>query len=108
MTELLTFAATFLLVLALALQSLNTNGGHHVAAVFTSVLIGFMQLYVLKTIPVSESWSVDAAYLAGGPLGAVVAMWIHPRTIGKRKGMPAVFRWRRGGPGNINCGADRP
>jgi hypothetical protein len=99
MTAAFTFAATFALVLALAAQSLNTNQGHYRAAFFTSWIIGLMQLYVLKTLPLSTDLLIDLAYLAGGPFGAMAAMWIHPRTIGKKK---------RGRSGNINCGADRP
>lgn len=97
MTAAFTFAATFALVLALAAQSLNTNQGHYRAAFVTSWVIGLMQLYVLKTIPDASDWTIDLAYLAGGPFGAMAAMWLHPRTIGKKK---------RGA--NINCGADRP
>lgn len=84
MTELLTFLAVFGLVFALAFQSLNTNRGHYMAAFVTSWIIGACQLYVLKAIPVSESWTVDLAYLAGGPFGALTAMWLHPRWM-KRK-----------------------
>lgn len=84
MTELWTFAATFGLVFALAFQSLNTNRGHYLAAFITSFVIGAFQLFVLKTIPVSQSIPVDLAYLAGGPVGALAAMWLHPRIM-KRK-----------------------
>ena len=84
MTELWTFLAAFGLVFALAFQSLNTNRGHYVAAFVTSWVIGGFQLYVLKTIPLAETLSVDVAYLAGGPLGAMCAMYLHPRWM-KRK-----------------------
>jgi hypothetical protein len=84
-TELMTFGATFGLVFALALQSLNTNRGHYRAAVITSFVIGTFQLYVLKILPVSASWTFDLAYLAGGPFGAIAAMYLHPRLIGRRR-----------------------
>lgn len=79
------FLATFGLVFFLAFQSLNTNRGHYVAAFITSWGIGAFQLYVLKTIPASTSWATDLAYLAGGPFGAMAAMYLHPRWMKKRK-----------------------
>lgn len=85
MTELYTFAATFGLVFALAFQSLNTNRGHYVAAFVTSFAIGGFQLYVLKTIPISESISIDLAYLVGGPFGALSAMYLHPKWMNKKR-----------------------
>lgn len=85
MTELLTFAAAFVLVFALAFQSLNTNRGHYVAAFFTSWAIGLGQLYILKAVPLSQSWTIDFAYLAGGPFGALCAMWLHPKWMKRKK-----------------------
>ena len=84
MTELYTFACTFGLVFTLAFQSLNTNRGHYRAAFVTSFGIGLFQLFVLKTIPVAESLTIDLAYLAGGPFGAIAAMWLHPRWMKKK------------------------
>jgi hypothetical protein len=40
MNEIALFISTFVLVCALGLQSLNVNGGHYVAAFFTSFAIG--------------------------------------------------------------------
>ena len=82
MTVLLTFLSTFALVFFLAFQSLNTNRGHYFAAFVTSWGIGLFQLFVLKTIPVSESWEIDLAYLAGGPFGCMAAMYVHPIWMG--------------------------
>ncbi len=84
MTELYTFAAAFGLVFALAFQSLNTNRGHYMAAFLMSWVIGGFQLYILKAIPLSSTWTVDLAYLAGGPVGALVAMYVHPRWMKKK------------------------
>jgi hypothetical protein len=84
MTELGTFLAAFGLVFALAFQSLNTNRGHYLAAFITSWVIGGFQLYILKAIPLSETLGVDLAYLAGGPIGAMAAMWLHPKWMKKK------------------------
>ncbi len=84
MTELYTFACTFGLVFTLAFQSLNTNRGHYKAAFFTSFGIGLFQLFVLKTVPVSESFTIDLAYLAGGPFGALAAMYLHPKWMRRK------------------------
>jgi len=84
MTEFWTFVATFGLVFALAFQSLNTNRGHYRAAFITSWIIGGFQLYVLKAIPAATTLSVDLAYLAGGPVGALVAMYVHTRWMKRR------------------------
>ena len=84
MTELLLFSSTFVLVFALGFQSLNVNGGHYVAAFFTSFLIGGSNLVLFKLAPEAtgaEIW----AFMTGGPLGIVASMWLHKQTIGKRK-----------------------
>lgn len=93
MTELALFGSSFLLVFALGLQSLNVNGGHYIAAFFTSFLIGAGNLVVLKTAP-NASLPEMAAYMAGGPFGIICSMafhrliktrthWLHPKL--KRK-----------------------
>jgi len=96
MAAIYTFIACFGLVFALAFQSLNTNQGRHGWAFITSFVIGAAQLYVLRTLPSTEDLLVQAAYLAGGPFGAIAAMRWHPWITKNRK------------RGNINCGADRP
>jgi len=78
MTALVLFCSTYLLVLALGLQSLNVNGGHRVLAALTSFGIGTGNLVVLKVMPgPTNEWEV-AAYLIGGPLGIVTSMAVHP------------------------------
>lgn len=84
MLELALFASTFVTVFALGLQSLNVNGGHFVAAFFTSFLIGAGNLIVLKIVPQSDVAQM-LAYLAGGPVGIVASMAVHRRTIGRRR-----------------------
>jgi hypothetical protein len=78
MTELLLFSSTFVLVFCLGFQSLNVNGGHLIAAFFTSFGIGLGNLVLYKLAP-SADFSECLAYLAGGPLGIVSSMAVHRR-----------------------------
>ncbi len=77
MTALALFLSTFALVFALGLQSLNVNGGHYRAAFLTSFAIGVANLVLFKLAPDASGWEI-AAYLTGGPIGIVCAMWAHP------------------------------
>lgn len=86
MTALALFASTYLLVLALGLQSLNVNRGHYGWAMVTSLIISAGQLYLLKYVPgVNNSNFELLAYFAGGPLGIVTSMWLHPRITRKSR-----------------------
>lgn len=80
MTELALFASTFALVFFLGLQSLNINGGHYVAAFFTSFGIGAGNLVVLKLAP-NASGPEMAAFLLGGPLGIIASMAAHRKLV---------------------------
>ena len=80
MTELTLFASTFVLVFALGAQSINVNNGHYYAAAMTSFVIGSGQMVLFKIAP-DASWSEIVAFLAGGPLGIMTAMWAHPRLV---------------------------
>lgn len=78
MTALALFAATFLLVLFLGLQSLNVNGGHRLLAALTSFGISSANIIILKTMPGPTGLLEVAAYCLGGPAGILVSMAIHP------------------------------
>lgn len=77
MTALALFVSTYILVFALAAQSLNVNGGHYVAAFLTSFAIGASHLVLYKLAPEADGWQI-VAYLTGGPLGVISAMKTHP------------------------------
>lgn len=76
--ELALFGSTFLLVMLLGMQSLNTNRGHYQAAFITSFGIGTANLVLFKMVP-DAGVSEIIAYLLGGPFGIITAMWLHPR-----------------------------
>jgi uncharacterized membrane protein (DUF2068 family) len=89
MNALILFLSTWALVLFLGLQSLNVNGGHRLLACLTSFGIGAANLTVLKIMPGPTSTIEILAYLAGGPIGIVTSMLIHPwmvRILGSKKG----------------------
>ncbi|CAH1387056.1 hypothetical protein [Candidatus Nitrotoga sp. M5] len=84
MTALALFSSTFVLVMALGLQSLNVNNGHRIAAIFTSFFIGSSQLVLFKLAP-DASFIESAAFILGGPVGIYAAMCAHPYLVGVRK-----------------------
>lgn len=83
MTALALFASTLLLVFFLGLQSLNVNGGHMLAAFFTSFGIGLGNLVLYKLAPDAGGWEI-VAYLCGGPIGIVASMAAHRRLLGRK------------------------
>jgi hypothetical protein len=83
----LLFAATFGVVFALGLQSLNVNGGHKALAFVTSFLIGASNLVLFKVLPRETSVLEIAAYLMGGPFGIVASMWAHPWLVRLHAGL---------------------
>lgn len=75
MTLAVLFGSTFVVVFALGAQSLLVNNGRYVAAFGNSFVIGACNLALLKLGPQASDWEI-AAYLIGGPLGIVAAMWM--------------------------------
>lgn len=74
MEALALFLSTFVLVLALGLQSQFVNNGHYSMAFANSFLIGASNLVLFKLAPDASGWEI-AAYLIGGPFGIVTSMW---------------------------------
>lgn len=75
-TPLLCFAATFVSVFALGLQSQNVNQGHYWAAAWTSLLIGAGHIGLYKYMPNANVPEL-AGYLLGGVTGITTSMWFH-------------------------------
>lgn len=80
MTAALLFSSTAVLVFFLGVQQLNVQGGHHALAAITSLAIGGSQLALYKLAPTASGPEI-AAYLTGGPVGIMAAMWAHPRLV---------------------------
>lgn len=87
MQALCIFAATFVTVFALGFQSQNVNQGHYKSAFLTSFAIGAGNLFILRMVPDGDELAM-AAYLCAGPLAIMASMWVHDRTLGKRRSIP--------------------
>jgi hypothetical protein len=85
MNEFYLFAAAFITVFALGFQQQNVAGRHYLAAVFTSMAIGSAQLFLWRLAPTATVSEIMAT-LAGGPVGIIAAMYVHPRI---------ARRWKR-------------
>lgn len=88
MSELFLFGSTFGMVFFLGFQSLSVNSGHYWLAGLNSLVIGVFNLVLYKTAPNVSGYQEIVAYVFGGPLGILCAMWVHqnivrPRMIGK-------------------------
>lgn len=83
MTPFALFLSAFATVFLLGIQQQNVHGRHYAAAIFTSLGIGAAQLFLWRMVPEATAAEI-AATLAGGPVGIVAAMWIHPRLVKRR------------------------
>lgn len=76
------FAAQFVYVLLLGLQSLNVNGRHYAMAAATSVHLGVLGFWLTAMIAEVKTAGVGDgvwwAFVLAGPVGIVVAIYIHP------------------------------
>lgn len=81
MSALIIFAATFGVVFCLGFQSINVNQGNYKLAFLTSTLIGVFNLVILKMIPAVHVWTDMAAYIIGGPIAIMTAMYVHARWV---------------------------
>jgi hypothetical protein len=83
---LLVFVSCFFVVFALGFQSLNVNQGKYAMAFLTSFLISVGNWALLKIVPQPDAnILVFVAYMTGGPLGIICAMWVHRKLFGKKK-----------------------
>jgi hypothetical protein len=80
------FASTFVLVLALGLQSQFVNNGHYAMAFANSLMIGSANLVLFKLAPDASGIEI-AAFICGGPFGIVTSMWL--------------YRWFKSGPSSV-------
>ena len=69
------FGSTIVVVFALGAQSLLVNNGRYAAAFANSIIIGICNLVLFKLAPQATAGEM-VAFLSGGPLGIVSAMWV--------------------------------
>ena len=84
LTFILIFVATFSIAAAVNMQSRNAILGHYLALFLTSIFIGGVNLFILKTMPHVVGVLHGVAYILGGALGAVTGVYIH-KMLPKRK-----------------------
>jgi hypothetical protein len=80
MNALLLLGSTFVLVLALGLQSQFVNNGHYVCAFLNSLAISLGQLGALQIIHAQTPFEY-AAYILGGPFGILSSMYLYRRHL---------------------------
>ncbi len=88
---LLIFAATYVSVFTLGLQSLNVNQGHYLAAAVTSFFIGTGHILLYRHMPSAHPGELVGYYL-GGIAGICSSIWFHKRA--KAWLALRVARWR--------------
>jgi hypothetical protein len=81
MTHVALFCSAFATVFLLGIQQQNVHGRHYLAAVVTSLGIGAAQIFLWRLVPQASAGEIVAT-LAGGPVGIVAAMVLHPRLAG--------------------------
>ena len=69
------FGSTFVVVFTLGAQSLLVNNGRYAGAFCNSIVIGACNLALFKLAPQATPGEM-VAFLSGGPLGIVAAMWV--------------------------------
>jgi uncharacterized membrane protein YfcA len=74
------FLSAFSTVFLLGIQQQNVSGRHYFAAIITSIGIGAAQIFLWRLVPDADAGQI-AATLAGGPVGIVAAMYLHPRLL---------------------------
>jgi hypothetical protein len=72
--------ATFVSVFGRAIQQLNVQGGHYLAAALTPYLIAAGDVAVILIAVHAGWWSIPWAG-TGGAIGATAAMWLHKRVM---------------------------
>jgi hypothetical protein len=78
MTHFILFTSAFVTVFLLGIQQQNVSGRHYLAAIVTSLGIGAAQIFLWRLVPTANLGEIIAT-LAGGPVGIVAAMYLHPR-----------------------------
>jgi len=84
MTHAALFLSAFATVFLLGIQQQNVHGRHYLAAIVTSLGIGAAQIFLWRLVPSATPGEI-AATLAGGPVGIVAAMWLHPRIAARMR-----------------------
>lgn len=78
------FAAQYIYILLLGLQSLNVNQKRYVMAAACSFLLGTLGFYVTAVVGDARDLTFTVlwwGFVFAGPAGICTAMWIHPYLV---------------------------
>lgn len=80
MKEIALFGGSFALVFALSFQQHHVHCRRYGFTFINAVIIGMLNLVMLK-LGSQASPTEMLAYILGGPMGSVVAMWAHDKVF---------------------------
>ncbi len=80
MNEIALFAGSFVFVFALSFQQQNVHYRRYFLAVVNSAFIAALNLFVVK-LGSQASPSEMLAFIAGQPLGTLLAIWLSSRSL---------------------------
>lgn len=87
LNALFVFAAQFVYIFLLGIQSRNVRDSQVVAAATTSMLLGICGLYLTSIIARAAMSGGDplvaASYIAAGPCGICVAIYLHDKHVSR-------------------------
>lgn len=89
MTELLLFSGSFAFVFAVSLQQQNVHHQRFALALVNSATIAALNLLIIR-LGSAASPTEMAAYIAGQPMGTLVAMWINSRLRPRQSGQESA------------------
>lgn len=85
MNIILIFLATFLITTGVNIQYRNAVAARYMALFFTSMFIGSLNLFLLKTIPHMQTLGEGIGYIIGGSCGAMFGVFLHKKLSKKTK-----------------------
>jgi hypothetical protein len=87
MKEIALFGGSFALVFALSFQQHHVHCRRYGFTFINAVIIGMLNLVMLK-LGSQASPTEMLAYISGGPMGSVVAMWAHDKVFSGNRIQP--------------------
>jgi hypothetical protein len=83
MKEIALFGGSFALVFALSFQQHHVHCRRYGFAFTNAVIIGILNLVMIK-LGSQASPTEMMAYISGGPMGNVAAMWVHDKVFSEK------------------------
>lgn len=83
MKEIALYGGSFTLVFALSFQQHHVQCRRYRFAFINAAIIGMLNLLMIK-LGSQASPTEMLAYISGGPMGSVVAMWVHDKMFSEK------------------------